>query len=91
MTLESAADRLTVMRKLPIALLAGVGFGLVIGMTLWVGTALASGSATPPAAVQSCASSTGVVVFAPSGTCPAATTAIAPLASQSGGADLTGK
>jgi prefoldin subunit 5 len=54
---------------------------------LWAHAALAS-PGTPPAPVQLCAKPGGAVVYAASGTCPGNTTAIAPVAQQSGVADL---
>src|SRR6266516_3544728 len=76
-------------KLLLMAMFAGLGIGCAISLTLWARTALASGvTSTPPVAVQLCANPGGVVSFAPSGTCPASTTAIAPVAQQSGVAEL---
>jgi trimeric autotransporter adhesin len=69
------------------AAVAGGAAGVGIGLTLWAHAALAS-PGTPPAPVQLCAKAGGAVVYAASGTCPGNTTAIAPVAQQSGVADL---
>ena len=69
------------------AAVAGGGAGVMIGLTLWAHAALASAS-TPPTPVQLCANGAGIVVYAAGGTCPSNTTAIPPVAQQSGVADL---
>jgi hypothetical protein len=69
------------------AAVAGGAAGVGIGLTLWAHAALAS-PGTPPTPVQLCAKAGGAVVYAASGTCPGNTTAIAPVAQQSGVADL---
>jgi hypothetical protein len=81
-SIKNAATAFT--RKLLISLVAGLGVGLAIGTTMWV-RAVASPSTTPPAAVQLCSNNTShVVTYSSTGTCPSGTTAIAPLAQQSG-------
>jgi len=74
-------------RGFPTAAVAGGGAGVMIGLTLWAHAALASAS-TPPTPVQLCANGAGIVVYAAGGTCPSNTTAIPPVAQQSGVADL---
>jgi len=69
------------------AAVAGGGAGVMIGLTLWAHAVLASAS-TPPTPVQLCANGAGIVVYAAGGTCPSNTTAIPPVAQQSGVADL---
>ena len=72
------------------AAIAGGAAGIGIGITLWAHAALATGG-TPPAPVQFCFKNNGTVVYAASGTCPSGTTAIAPVAQQSGVVDLNNR